>query len=49
MENYTEEGGVEFIKEWLVNLDDLDKDYIKKVVVGISQTNAQKNIMVRKK
>ena len=42
MENYTEEGGVEFIKEWLVNLDDLDKDDMKKVIVGISQTNAPK-------
>ena len=25
IEDYTQEGGVEFIKEWLINLDDLDK------------------------
>ena len=43
MENYTEEGGVEFIKEWLVNLDDLDKDDMKKVIVGISQTDSPKD------
>ena len=43
IEDYTEEGGVEFIKEWLINLDDLDKDDMKIVIVGISKTEQSRN------
>ena len=43
IEDYTEEGGIKFINEWLINLDDLDKDDMKKVIVGITKTEKPRN------
>ena len=43
MENYTEEGGAEFIKEWLVNLEDLDKEDMKTVIIGVTQSESPVN------
>ena len=37
LDNYTEEKGVEFIKEWLVNFEDLDKPDMKTIIVGASR------------
>ena len=37
MEDYTEEGGAEFIKEWLINLDDLDKSEMKTIIIGVTK------------
>ena len=43
MDDDSKEGGSEFIEEWLINLDDLDKYDIKKVVVGIIPLDDQTN------
>ena len=43
MDDDSKEGGSEFIEEWLINLDDLDKYDIKKVVVGIIPSDDQTN------
>ena len=43
MDDGSKEGGSEFIEEWLINLDDLDKYDIKKVVVGIIPLDDQTN------
>ena len=39
MEDYTKEGGAEFIKEWLINLDDLDKSEMKTIIIGVTKTD----------
>ena len=39
LDNYTVEGGEEFVNEWLVNLDDLDKDDMPKIIIGVSKSN----------
>ena len=43
MDDDSKKGGSEFIEEWLINLDDLDKYDIKKVVVGIIPSDDQTN------
>jgi len=43
MEDYTEEGGAEFIKEWLINLDDLDKSEMKTIIIGVTKTDKAKD------
>ena len=43
MDDDSKEGGSEFIEEWLINLDDLDKYDIKKVFVGIIPLDDQTN------
>ena len=43
MEDYTEEGGAEFIKEWLINLDDLDKSEMKTIIIGVTKTDRNKD------
>ena len=43
MDDDSKKGGSEFIEEWLINLDDLDKYDIKKVVVGIIPLDDQTN------
>ena len=41
MDNYTEDSGIEFIKEWLINLDDLDKNEMKIVIICVSAKNEE--------
>ena len=43
MEDYTKEGGAEFIKEWLINLDDLDKSEMKTIIIGVTKTDKAKD------
>ena len=39
LDDYTLEGGEEFVNEWLVNLDDLDKDDMPKIIIGVNKSN----------
>ena len=42
LEDYSEERGIEFIKEWLINLEDLDKSEMKTVIIGVTKKNSAK-------
>ena len=39
LDNYKEEGGKDFVSEWLINLDDLDKDDMPKIIIRVNKSN----------
>ena len=47
IENYTEEYGTEFIKEWLINFEDLDVSEMQTVIVGVSKSNSTEQMKGR--
>ena len=38
LDNYTAEAGEEFVNEWLVNLDDLDKNEMAMIIIGVTKS-----------
>lgn len=38
LDNYTAETGEEFVNEWLVNLDDLDKNEMAMIIIGVTKS-----------
>ena len=42
LDNYTDEGGKDFVDEWLVNLDDLDKNEMAMIILGITKPAGDK-------
>jgi len=42
LDNYTDEGGKDFVDEWLVNLDDLDKNEMAMIILGITKSVGDK-------
>ena len=38
LDNYTTESGEEFVNEWLVNLDDLDKNEMAMIIIGVTKS-----------
>ena len=38
LDNYTAEAGEEFFNEWLVNLDDLDKNEMAMIIIGVTKS-----------
>jgi len=42
LDNYTDEGGKDFVDEWLVNLDDLDKNEMAMIILGITNPAGDK-------
>ena len=39
LDNYTKEAGEEFVNEWLVNLDDLDKNEMAMIIIGVTKSS----------
>ncbi len=42
LDHYTDEGGKDFVDEWLVNLDDLDKNEMAMIILGITNPAGDK-------
>ena len=38
LDNYTTETGEDFVNEWLVNLDDLDKNEMAMIIIGVTKS-----------
>ena len=38
LDKYTAESGEEFVNEWLVNLDDLDKNEMAMIIIGVTKS-----------